>query len=139
MRRISILIASAAALAVAVPAFAGPVPPNFGGSFDSQSSMGFLAVSKHGRIAKVKHFEWDGLNCGSDRFTAGLDRHKIFKVDSDRRFHGKAKVTGVNPGVSITGKVKGRFNRKGTKAHGTLKLTGDCETKQAWTANQIAE
>ena len=139
MRKSLILGAAIAAIA-AVPAIAG-APPNYGGSFDSQSSMGFLAISKGGRIAKVKHFEWDGLECvgGGDRFTAGLDRHKIFHVDNDRRFHGKAKVTGVNEGVSITGKVRGRFSRHFTLAHGFLKLTGDCETKQDWNATEIAE
>jgi hypothetical protein len=133
-----VALAAAIAAVAATTALAGtPPPPNFGGSFDSQSFLGFTAVSHHGRYTKVKRFQWDSLKCqaGGERFTGGL--HDPFTVKKDRRFDGKQPVSGVTVPMKAT--VHGRFNKKGTKATGTLKLTGGCETKQDWTARQNAE
>jgi hypothetical protein len=141
VRRVRIGAAVIAASVAAVPALAGvSPPPNFSGKFDAKSSLGFTAVSRHGRTVKakhfsltvkVKHFSWDGLNCGHDRFTAGL-LHSI-KVKDDS-FSDTQPVAGVSASIKAT--VHGEFRHNETRAKGTLRLKGACRTKQSWTAKR---
>jgi hypothetical protein len=115
------------ALALAIPALAFGASTHF---VASKPCCGFEAQYRNGKVSKIKGFGWDGLKCGSDVFTAGLD--DPIKVKKER-FSDKQSVGGVD--VSLTAKVQGRFVKHETKVKGTLKITGACETPEVdWSA-----
>jgi hypothetical protein len=95
----------------------------------------FLAL-KSGSKQKIVDFSWDGLKCGSDRFTAGL--HDAIKVKNDGSFNSEQAVAGAADGVQIAAKVKGQVGQRVAKVTGKLKLTGDCETTVDFKATESA-
>ena len=121
-------VATVAVLSAAVPAVA--LGARFTGS-GSGATFGIQTKGSGTHITKIKHFGWDGLKCGQDRFTGG--NSKAIKVKSDGTFSSKQLVGGVQ--VKLTMRLKGHFYSSGTKAKGTLKITGGCNSgKVKWSA-----
>src|SRR3954462_15221753 len=127
MKRRVIAILAALTLLPAAAALAAP-------QFSGQNGKTFYSMNVKGsgdHIARVKKFEWDDLKCGGDHFTGGTS--KSIKV-KDGAFDSKQPVGGVQ--VALKVHLKGKFTAHGTKAHGTLKITGGCKSgKVKWSVS----
>src|SRR3954469_14729514 len=122
------LIVSGAFLAT-VPAVALAGVPQFSGTA-GKASVGIEVKRSGATVKRVKNFSWDGLKCGQDRFTGGTSKWIRVKGGA---FRSKQPVSGVD--VKLTLRLRGKFTNQGTKAHGTLKITGACQTgKVKWKA-----
>lgn len=120
MRTRAIIISGA--LLATVPAVALAGVPQFSGSAGKASVS--IEVKQSGTtIKRVKNFSWDGLKCGGDKFTGGTSKSIAVKGGA---FKSKQPVGGVQ--VKLTLHLTGKFTNHGTKAHGTLKITGACQT-----------
>ena len=133
MKRTSIVIAAAvAALAVGGTAADAAVKKGrFAGKTSEKDPLGFKVTKSH----KVYRFYVEGvtLHCsdgsaidtptGSDRFELPLR----FSISKSRRF---SFSVSNDSGTEMKG--KGRFNKKGRKASGTLRITAhfDSQTQQ---------
>jgi hypothetical protein len=114
-------IAISAALA-AVPAVALAGVAQYSGHA-GKASIGIEVKRSGNTVQRVKSFQWDGLKCGGDRFTGGTSRS--IKV-TNGAFKSTQPVSGVE--VALKVRLKGKFTAHGTKAHGTLQITGACHT-----------
>jgi hypothetical protein len=120
MRRRAAIVMSAALAAVPAVALAGV--PQYSGSA-GKASIGIEVKRSGNTVKRVKNFSWDGLKCGGDRFTGGTSKSIRVKAGA---FSSKQPVGGVD--VALTLRLRGKFTNNGTKAHGTLKITGACKT-----------
>jgi hypothetical protein len=131
MRRTPIAAAALAALALgaATGADAAVNKGTFAGKTNEKDPVGFKVTKKH----KVTHFYFEGVtlhcNDGSTADTpSGDSRFDVplkFKISKSRRF-----TISVNDGNGTDIEAKGRFNKKGSKASGPLRVTAkfDSET-----------
>jgi hypothetical protein len=132
--RAVVVTAAILAALVVIPAIALAGVPQFEGTA-GKASVGIEVKGSGTHITRVKSFGWDALKCGQDRFTGGTS--KSIKV-KDGAFSSTQPVGGVN--VSLKLKLKGKFTAGGTKAKGTLKITGACKTgKVKWSAKLVPQ
>jgi hypothetical protein len=123
-----------AVMMLALPAIALGSKTFFTAS-DGKASI-FMGLKDSGGKQKIVDFSWDGLKCGSDRFTGGLD--DAIKVKNDGSFESEQPVSGTSEGVEIDAKLKGQVNQNVAKIAGKLKFTGDCEGKADFKATESA-
>src|SRR3954447_2752091 len=125
-------IAALLALLAVVPAVALAGVAQFSGTAQGgKASIGIEVKGAGDNITRVKSFNWDALKGGGDRFTGGTS--KSIKV-KDGAFDSKQAVGGVQ--VALKVHLKGKFTAHGTKAHGTLKITGGCKSgKVKWSVS----
>jgi hypothetical protein len=130
------ITASVAALA-AIPALAlaaGHPRPQFEGKA-GKAVIGITVKGSGNHIKKVKKFEWDGFDCGSESFTGGTT--KAIKV-KDGKFEDTQPVDA--PGIPLKVHVKGHFYANGTKAKGTMKVKSPCKGGTVkWTAEKTQQ
>ena len=107
------------ALTLAVSALASS-SVKYSGSVGT-ASLGLTAKVSSGKIVAVKSFVWDGLKCGSDRFTGGSS--EVIKVKNNS-FSSTQPVGGVSVPLKMV--VTGKFTNG--KASGTLRIKGGCST-----------
>ena len=127
-------VGAVAVMALALPAIAIGSKTFFTAT-DGKASI-FITLKDQGGKQKIVDFEWDGLKCQSDRFTAGLGDN--IKVKNDGSFESEQPVEGAAEGVEIDAKLKGQVNQRKGKISGKLKLTGDCINKTEFTATVSA-
>jgi hypothetical protein len=125
MRRSSIVaVAAVAALAVGGTAADAAVKKGkFSGKTGESDALGFKVNAKH----KVAHFYFEDvtLHCSDStslNTPSGSDRIQLdglrFKISKSRRF----KIS-VHSDAGTKIKARGRFNKKGRKAKGTLRVS----------------
>jgi len=135
LRLVAPIALVAIALAGIAPAAASGA--SYTGSFPNGGTMSFNAVTKHGKIVRVKRFSWSGVpvSClqGDSSYTAQLP---VSMSVLSRAFSAQAL------GTDLTQSVTGHFRDRGRKASGTLNVFGvlglsrtGCSTgKLAWSA-----
>jgi hypothetical protein len=135
MKRLTILIAVAMALLVAVPS-ALAVDRFYKGIIDSPNAgIEFHATIKNKVAKSVAHVEWFNVpvTCtpsGSSATNGGLGKYSM-NVHDDGTFHGTKSTNGG----SLTAKITGKFSHQTKKVVGTLRVHGavagvggDCDT-----------
>ena len=121
-----VVLATALAIAVALPATALAGSRQFNGTAEAGTNAGveFGTKTTHGKPVRVMRFGWFNIlaPCAGSAPTASSDKlTKLkMKVNSHRRFSGKATLSSGNAKATI----KGRFTKSFGKATGTLRIKG---------------
>jgi hypothetical protein len=131
-------------VAIALPATTAARIRHFQGHGHRGGTVSFQARVRHGRIRRVGvGFAWKNLPVRCNQGYTNTDGSFTRRMQvHHRRFHGTGR-TQTEAGWVIA-RVGGRFDRRGTTAHGTIRVLGDfsdgateCDTgRDRWKAHR---
>jgi hypothetical protein len=133
-------------VALAIPAPTAAGVPQFQGRDRDGGTVGFKVKVWHGHFKRVAvGFAWRNLVMRCDGGWSQTDGSFTRRMRvRHRRFHGIGRTD--TAGGQVIAKVRGRFARRGNKAHGTIRVHGNfdtgatnCDTgRDHWKAHRVA-